>query len=558
MAGEHDAVSSWSEARRERAVVLAVRPEVDGGRYPVKRVARRAARDRGRHRRRRPRRRAGRGDRSTAGRTAGRPRRRDRVARDRARARPGRHLARDDRARGARPAPLHGDRVGRRVRHLAARPGAQAGRGHRRGRRAARGRRAGRGRAGPRRARSGAPPGGRGAARRRPVRRAHRDRDRRGAGRCHGAGPRSQPRVALRPRAGGRRRASARARARRGTSCSRARPGATAGTARCATPRRGSTTSPSSASTSCTCRRSIRSAARSARAPTTRRPPGPDDPGSPWAIGGPEGGHTSVHPELGTLADFDHLVAAARDARPRGRARHRVPGLARSPVGRASTRRGSAPAPTARIQYAENPPKKYQDVYPFDFETRRLAGAVGRAARRVRVLVRARRAGASASTTRTPSRSGSGSGACADVQARYPDAIFLAEAFTRPKLMYALAKVGFSPVVHVLHLAHDQGRARRATSTELAQQRGRRVLPAELLADHAGHLPRAPRARRARRRSSSRLVLAAHAVARATGSTARRTSSWSTSRGRAPRSSRATRSTSSAAGTSSAPTACAT
>ncbi len=48
------------------------------------------------------------------------------------------------------------------------------------------------------------------------------------------------------------------------------------------------------------------------KGPNNTLTPGPDDPGSPWAIGGPEGGHKSVHPELGTLADFDHLVAAAR------------------------------------------------------------------------------------------------------------------------------------------------------------------------------------------------------------------------------------------------------
>src|SRR5262249_38099408 len=96
---------------------------------------------------------------------------------------------------------------------------------------------------------------------------------------------------------------------------------------------------------------------------------GPTDPGSPWAIGAPEGGHDGVHPELGTLADFDRLVAAARDqgleialdiafqcspdhpwvtAHP-GWFRHR---------------------PDGTVQYAENPPKKYQDIYPLDFECR--------------------------------------------------------------------------------------------------------------------------------------------------------------------------------------------
>ena len=94
---------------------------------------------------------------------------------------------------------------------------------------------------------------------------------------------------------------------------------------------------------------------------------GPNDPGSPWAIGAKEGGHKSVHPDLGTLADFDHFVAAAKNVgleialdiafqcspdHPYVREhpdwfRHR---------------------PDGTIKYAENPPKKYQDIYPLDFE----------------------------------------------------------------------------------------------------------------------------------------------------------------------------------------------
>ena len=110
-------------------------------------------------------------------------------------------------------------------------------------------------------------------------------------------------------------------------------------------------------------------ARRSARAGTTPSPRQPDDVGSPWAIGAREGGHKAIHPELGTLADFRHLVMAARA---RGIeialdiAFQCAPG---PPVGRRSIPSGSASAPTARIQYAENPPKKYQDIYPFDFET---------------------------------------------------------------------------------------------------------------------------------------------------------------------------------------------
>ena len=95
---------------------------------------------------------------------------------------------------------------------------------------------------------------------------------------------------------------------------------------------------------------------------------GPDDVGSPWAIGSDEGGHTSVEPKLGTLADFDRLVAKAKD--------HGIeialdlafqcspdhPYVREHPEWFRKRLDGT-------IQYAENPPKKYQDIVPFDFET---------------------------------------------------------------------------------------------------------------------------------------------------------------------------------------------
>jgi starch synthase (maltosyl-transferring) len=94
----------------------------------------------------------------------------------------------------------------------------------------------------------------------------------------------------------------------------------------------------------------------------------PDDVGSPWAIGGPEGGHTAVHPQLGTLDDFDHFLRAARDRHLEialdiaFQASPDHPWVKEHPTWFRSRPDGS-------IQYAENPPKKYQDVYPFDFES---------------------------------------------------------------------------------------------------------------------------------------------------------------------------------------------
>jgi starch synthase (maltosyl-transferring) len=169
---------------------------------------------------------------------------------------------------------------------------------------------------------------------------------------------------------------------------------------------------------------------------------GPDDPGSPWAIGGPEGGHTSVHPALGTLADFDHLVAAARA---RGveialdiafQASPDHPWVREHPS-------WFKARPDGSIQYAENPPKKYQDVYPFDFESADWQ-ALWHALRDVFVFwcehgVRVFRVD---NPHTKPIRFWEW--CLAEVQARYPDTMFLSEAFTRPKLMYALAKAGFS------------------------------------------------------------------------------------------------------------------
>ena len=169
---------------------------------------------------------------------------------------------------------------------------------------------------------------------------------------------------------------------------------------------------------------------------------GPSDPGSPWAIGGPEGGHKAVHPQLGTLADFRALVD---DARARGievaldiafQASPDHPYVREHPdwfIRRADD----------SIQYAENPPKKYQDVFPFDFGSadwkalwEELASVFlfwcEQGVRIFRVD--------NPHTKPVPFWRW----CLARVRARYPDTVFLSEAFTRPKVMYALAKAGFS------------------------------------------------------------------------------------------------------------------
>jgi starch synthase (maltosyl-transferring) len=169
---------------------------------------------------------------------------------------------------------------------------------------------------------------------------------------------------------------------------------------------------------------------------------GPDDVGSPWAIGSEDGGHTSIDPKLGTLEDLESLIAAARtfeieialDLAFQCSPDH--PYVRQHPEW--FRRR-----PDGTIQYAENPPKKYQDIVPLDFETpqwRELWEELERVVlfwtdRGIRIF-----RVDNPHTKALPFWEWM----IGDVKDRYPEVIFLAEAFTRPKLMYGLAKAGFS------------------------------------------------------------------------------------------------------------------
>ena len=130
---------------------------------------------------------------------------------------------------------------------------------------------------------------------------------------------------------------------------------------------------------------------------------GPDDVGSPWAIGSAEGGHDAVHPQLGTMEDFTRLRRPHPRARHGGRARLRAAGRARPPVGRRAHPEWFTTKPDGTIAYAENPPKKYQDIYPINFDND-PEGIYAECLRVIRVWIDAGRARSSASTTRTPSR----------------------------------------------------------------------------------------------------------------------------------------------------------
>jgi starch synthase (maltosyl-transferring) len=169
---------------------------------------------------------------------------------------------------------------------------------------------------------------------------------------------------------------------------------------------------------------------------------GPQDPGSPWAIGAAEGGHTAVHPELGSLEDFQrfrkaaeaHGLEVALDVAFQASPDH--PWVTEHPEW--FTKR-----PDGTIQYAENPPKKYQDIYPLDFDSPDWRG-LWQALRDVFEFWVAQ--GVRIFRVDNPhTKSLPFWGWCiADLKSRHRDLIILAEAFTRPKLMYALAKLGFT------------------------------------------------------------------------------------------------------------------
>jgi starch synthase (maltosyl-transferring) len=167
-----------------------------------------------------------------------------------------------------------------------------------------------------------------------------------------------------------------------------------------------------------------------------------DDPGSPYAIGGAEGGHTAVHPDLGTIADFGHLVAACRN--------HGME-LALDFAVQASPDHPWAAhhpdwfyrRPDGSIKFAENPPKKYQDIYPLNFaaEDWRALWEELRAVLEFWVShgVRTFRVD-NPHTKPFPFWEW----LITSLKDRYPDLVFLSEAFTRPKLMKSLAKLGFT------------------------------------------------------------------------------------------------------------------
>ena len=184
---------------------------------------------------------------------------------------------------------------------------------------------------------------------------------------------------------------------------------------------------------------------------------------------------------------------AARRHRPRDRARPRVPGLARSSV-RPRAPRVVPASPDGTIKYAENPPKKYQDIYPINFESEQWQ-ALWRELKRIIVFWIAH--GVKIFRVDNPHTKPFRfwEWALADVKREHPDTIFLSEAFTRPKVMRYLAKSGFSQSYTYFTWRNSEGGAERVLHRADAHRRAR-VHAAEPLREHAGHPARVPAARR--------------------------------------------------------------
>ncbi|MFJ6016397.1 alpha-1,4-glucan--maltose-1-phosphate maltosyltransferase [Streptomyces sp. NPDC092952] len=167
---------------------------------------------------------------------------------------------------------------------------------------------------------------------------------------------------------------------------------------------------------------------------------GPQDVGVPWAVGSAEGGHDAVHPDLGTLDDFDHFVDVAHRLRMEVALDFALqcspdhPWVQRHPEWFHHRADGS-------IAYAENPPKKYQDIYPIAFD-RDMDGLVAESVRVLRFWM-----GHGVRIFRVDNPHTKPvvfwERVIGEVNGTDPDVIFLAEAFTRPAMMKALAAVGF-------------------------------------------------------------------------------------------------------------------
>ncbi len=168
----------------------------------------------------------------------------------------------------------------------------------------------------------------------------------------------------------------------------------------------------------------------------------PDDVGSPWAIGAREGGHKAIDPRLGTIDDFKQLVARARQLGLEVALDLAYQCAPDHPYVQ-QHKEWFRIRPDGSVQYAENPPKKYQDIYPLDFETEKSQELWEELRSVVLYWIEQ---GVKLFRVDNPHTKAFDfwEWMIADLKERYPDVLFLAEAFTRPRVMYRLAKLGFT------------------------------------------------------------------------------------------------------------------
>ena len=181
---------------------------------------------------------------------------------------------------------------------------------------------------------------------------------------------------------------------------------------------------------------------RTARKGANNQPAKPGEPGSPWAIGSEQGGHKAINPELGTLEDFRHLVNAAKE---------QGIDIALDIAFQCSPDHPYAKEhpewfqhrPDGSIQYAENPPKKYEDIYPFDFETEAWQSLWQEL---LSIFTYWIDQGVHVFRVDNPHTKPFPfwEWIMGELKRDHPEVITLSEAFTRPKVMFRLAKVGFS------------------------------------------------------------------------------------------------------------------
>ena len=167
----------------------------------------------------------------------------------------------------------------------------------------------------------------------------------------------------------------------------------------------------------------------------------PKDVGSPWAIGSERGGHDAVHPKLGTIEDFDDFVTAARDQGLEVALDLALQAAPDHPWAKEHPEWFTV-LPDGTIAYAENPPKKYQDIYPINFDNE-PAGLYDEVLRVARFWISH---GVKIFRVDNPHTKPPNFWAwlIGQVKATDPDVLFLSEAFTRPARLYGLAKLGFT------------------------------------------------------------------------------------------------------------------